>query len=182
MKVSQRQKRGPVLHNLYDLVAGGNALKVAMPKDLLLRITFNCSLLVLFNILFPPLSHSRGPLSLSSSSAWHEEESEEGDDQTCCGEAGCCGRRHGGEKQEEEERECLACLEKSLRGKKSGPEGSPEEDLLTDMVGSPDKAVEQADDKKERWGGGDLAWQEGGRQEQHGGQDENHLWSERDDK
>ena len=76
----------------------------------------------------------------------------------------------------------MASLKKSLRGKKSGPEGSPEEDLLTDMVSSPDKAVEQADDKKERWGGGDLAWQEGGRQEQHGGQDENHLWSERDDK
>ena len=156
MKVSHRQKRGPVLHNLYDLVAGGNALKVSMPKDLLLRNTFDCSLLVFFfNIFFPPLSHSRGPLSLSSSSAWHEEEREEGDDQTCRGEAGCCGRRHGGEKQEEEERECLACLKKSLRGKQAGPEGSPEEDPLTDMVGSPDKAEEQADDKEERWGGGD---------------------------
>ena len=181
MKVSHRQKRGPVLHNLYDLVAGGNALKVSMPKDLLLRNTFNCSLLVLFNIFSPLLSHSRGTLSLSSSSAWHEEEREEGDDQTCRGKAGCCGRRQGGEKQEEEEREGLACLKKSLRGKQAGPESSPEEDPLTDMVGSPDKAEEQADDKEERWGGGDLAcWQEAGRQEQRGGQDEDHLWSERE--
>ena len=142
MKVSHRQKRGPVLHNLYDLVAGGNALKVAMPKDLLLRNTFNRSLLVLFNIFSPLLSHSRGTLSLSSSSAWHEEEREEGDDQTCRGEASRCGRRHGREMQEEEEREGLASLKKSLRGKQAGPESSPEEDPLTDMVGSPDKAEE----------------------------------------
>ena len=98
MKVSHRQKRGPVLHNLDDLVAGGNSLKVSMPKDLLLRNTFDCSLLVLFNIFSPPLSHGRGPLSLSSSSPWHEEKREEGDDQTCRGKAGCCGRRQGGEK------------------------------------------------------------------------------------
>ena len=71
-------------------------------------------------------------------------------------------------------------MKKSLRGKQAGPEGSPEEDPLTDMVGSPDKPEEQADDKEERWGGGDLAWQEAGRQEQRGGQDENHLWSERE--
>ena len=140
------------MHNLFDLVAGGNALKVAMPKDLLLRNTFDRSLLVLlFNIFSPLLSHCRGPLSLSPSSAWHEEEHEEGDDQTCRGEAGRCGRRQGGEKQEEEEREGLTTLKKSLRGKKSGPEGSPEEDPLTDMVGSPDKPVEQAGDKEERW-------------------------------
>ena len=126
-----------------------------MPKDLLLRNTFYCSLLVLFNIFFRPLSHSRGPLSLSSSPAWHEEEREEGDDQTCRGEASCCGRRLGGEKQEEEEREGLASLKHSLRGKQAGPEGSPEEDPLTDMVGSPHKPEEQAGDKEERWGGGD---------------------------
>ena len=126
-------------------------MKVTMPKDLLLRNTFNCSLLVLFNIFSPLLSHSRGTLSLSSSSAWHEEEREEGDDQTCRGEASCCGRRQGGDKQEEEEREGLACLKQALCGKQSGPESSPEEDPLTDMVGSPDKAVEQADDKEERW-------------------------------
>ena len=182
MKVSHRQKRGPVLHNLYDLVAGGNALKVSMPKDLFLRNTFNCSLLVLFNIFSPPLSHSRGPLSLSSSSAWHEEQREEGGDQTCRGEASRCGRRHGGEKQEEEEREGLASLKKSLRGKQAVPESSPEKDPLTDMVGSPEKPVEQAKEE-EKWVGGYLAcWQEGGRQEQRGGQDENHLWSERGDK
>ena len=113
-----------------------------MPKDLLLRNTFNRSLLVLFNIFSPPLSHSRGPLSLSSSSAWHEEEREEGDDQTCRGEASCCGRRLGEEKQEEEEREGLASLKQALRGKQAGPESSPEDDPLTDMVGSPDKTEE----------------------------------------
>ena len=74
----------------------------------------------------------------------------------------------------------MASLKKSLRGKQAVPESSPEKDPLTDMVGSPEKPVEQAKEE-EKWVGGYLAcWQEGGRQEQRGGQDENHLWSERE--